>query len=131
MSYAAAAALQQALFARLTGFPALAGVAVLDAMPSPAPGTFVLLGPEEVREAGDNSGAGGLHLVQIAVISDAAGFWDAKSIAGAVCDALAGEPPLLTRGVLVRLDFQRARARRLEAGAVRRIDLTFAARIAL
>jgi len=33
MSYAAAAALQAAVYGRLTGFAALAGVAVLDAAP--------------------------------------------------------------------------------------------------
>ena len=131
MSYGGAAALQKAVFNRLIAAPALAGVAVVDALPDPAPGSFVLLGPEEVRDASDQSGAGGEHLLQIAVISDAAGFLAAKGIAAAVSDALATMSPALERGRLVSMGFVRARARRLDQGQVRRIDLTFRARVAL
>ena len=50
MSYGVAAALQAAVFQRLVA--QLPGVAVHDALPSgTAPGTFVLLGPEEALDA--------------------------------------------------------------------------------
>ncbi len=131
MSYAAAAALQRAIWEVLVAAPALAGVAVHDALPSAAPGTFVLVGAETVRDASDGSGPGAEHWLTVSVISDAAGFLQAKSIAGAISDVLCGAALTLTRGRLVSLDFLRAEARRKEAGAVRRIDLTFRARIEL
>lgn len=132
MSYAGAAALQAAVFQRLSGFPALAGVAVVDAQPTGATtGTFVLIGPEDVRDASDKSGAGAEHRVTVSVISDAAGFLPAKTAAVAVSDALGDAKLVLARGRLVSLQFQRAVARRLEDGDVRRIDLTFRARIEL
>lgn len=130
MSYAGAAALQAAVFARLTGWPALAGVSVLDAMPAGGGGgTFVLLGPEEARDASDRTGDGAEHRLVVSVISDAAGFLAAKTIAVAVSEALNGAGLALTVGRLVGMEFQRAVARRLEDGAVRRIDLTFRARL--
>jgi len=130
MSYAAAAALQAAIFARLQGHPDLAGVPVVDALP-PGSGTglFVLIGPEEVREASDKSGAGAEHRLVISVISDAAGFLQAKTAAVAVAEALDGVPPVLPIGRVVSLLFAKAVARRLDDGAARRIDLTFRARI--
>ena len=46
MSYQIAVALQSAIFARLTGFPALAGISVFDAIPSGSgTGTYVLIRP--------------------------------------------------------------------------------------
>ncbi|MBL4918282.1 DUF3168 domain-containing protein [Szabonella alba] len=130
MTYGMAAALQVAVYQQLTAAPGLAGVAVLDAMPEGGPGgSFVLIGPEEVRDASDGSGAGAEHRLMISVISDAAGFQSAKQIAVAVSDALDQAPLDLDRGRLVSLAFLRARARRLRDGAVRRIDLTFRARV--
>jgi len=130
MSYGAAAALQAAIFQRLTAAEGLAGVPVVDAMPRGAGrGTFVLIGPEEVRDASDRSGPGAEHRLSISVISDAAGFAEAKAVAAAVSDSLAGAELVLMRGRLVGIHFLRAEARRLDAGAVRRIDLTFRARI--
>lgn len=131
MSYAAAAALQAAVFQHLTAAPALAGVAVHDAVPPGPAGTFVLVGPEEARDASDGSGPGAEHLLQVAVISDAAGFLAAKGLAGTVSDVLSGAALSLSRGRLVSLEFLRARAARKDAGAVRRVDLTFRARIEL
>ena len=130
MSYAATAALQAAIFARLQAHPDLAGVSVVDALP-PGIGTglFVLIGPEEVREASDKSGAGAEHRLVISVISDAAGFLQAKTAAVAVAEALDGVPPVLPIGRVVSLLFAKAVARRLDDGAARRIDLTFRARI--
>ncbi len=131
MSYGAAAALQAAVYQHLSADPALAGVAVHDAVPSGPPGTFVLVGPEEVRDASDKSGAGAEHRLAVSVISDGAGFLAAKTIAAAISDSLAGASLVLARGRLVSLLFQRASARRIDEGEVRRIDLTFRARIEL
>jgi Ni,Fe-hydrogenase I small subunit len=131
MSYGASAALQTAVYQALTAAPALAGVAVYDAVPPSPPGTFVLVGPEEVRDASDKTGAGAEHLIAIGVISDGTGFLAAKTIAAAISDTLAGAALVLSRGVLVSLLFQRASARRIDEGEVRRIDLTFRARIEL
>lgn len=138
MSYAVAEALQGAIFARLTGdaaLGALVGGAVHDAIPpGTAPGTFVLIGPEEARDASDISGAGAEHRFTISVITTATGFQTAKAVAVAVSDALAVPLPELARGRLVGLWFQRAVARRDGAGAqgageVRRIDMIFRARV--
>lgn len=130
MSYGVAAALQAAIYARLTTAPELAGVSVVDAQPvGGGTGTFVLIGPEEVIDQSDKTGGGAVHNLTVAVISDAAGFAAAKTVAVAVSDAL-NEPPLvLTRGRLVGLRFVRARARRLDQGGARRIDLSFRARV--
>lgn len=131
MSYAAAAALQSAIYQRLTGFPALTGVAIYDAVPPSATGTFVLIGPEEARDQSDRSGAGADHQLVISVITDATGFLSIKTIAADISDALIGVPLVLTRGVLVQLLFLRASARRIAEGETRRIDLTFRARVQL
>lgn len=131
MSYGAAAALQAAVFQHLSADPALAGVAVHDAVPPGPSGTFVLVGPEEARDASDKSGAGAEHRLAVSVISDGAGFLAAKTIAAAISDSLAGASLVLARGRLVSLLFQRASARRIDEGEVRRIDLTFRARIEL
>lgn len=130
MSYAAAAALQAAVYTRLTGFPALAGVAVVDAVaPGAGKGQFILLGSETATDKSDKSGAGAEHLFQVAVISDETGFLSAKVIAGHVSDALLGGSLTLAAGHLVSLGFVRAIARRLKEGEHRRIDLTFRARL--
>jgi hypothetical protein len=130
MSYGAAAALQAAVYQRLTGYPALAGVSIVDAIPAGAsPGSFVLIGPEVVTDQSDKSGAGAEHRFDISVISDATGFLSAKIIAAAVSDALVDGNLALGSGTLVSLRFQRAVARRIDQGDVRRIDLSFRARI--
>ena len=134
MSYGVAAALQAAVFQQLSGdadVSTQSGGAIFDAVPTgPVPATYVTLGPEEVREASDRSGAGALHRFTISVVSEAAGFGAAKSLAGAVCDALDGAGLSLDRGRLVGLWFERARARRTgTGGAIRQIDLRFRARV--
>lgn len=131
MSYGGAAALQGAVYQALTVFPALAGVAIHDAVPPGVAGTFVLIGPEEARDQSDKSGAGAEHLLVISVISDATGFLALKTVAAAISDALIGAPLVLTRGQLVSLYFVRASARRISEGETRRIDLTFRARVQL
>lgn len=131
MSYAASAALQAAIYQALTTAPALAGVAVYDAVPPSPAGTFVLVGPEEVRDASDKTGAGAEHQVAVSVISDGTGFLAAKTIAAAISDLLVGASLALSRGSLVSLLFLRASARRIDEGEVRRIDQVFRARIEL
>ncbi len=130
MSYAAAAALQSAVFTRLIGFPALDGVLVVDAVaPGNGKGKFVLLGPETATDKSDKTGAGAEHQFQVSVISDETGFLGAKVIAGKVSDALLGVDLTLAEGHLVSLTFVRAIARRLKEGEHRRIDLIFRARV--
>jgi hypothetical protein len=131
MSYGAAPALQQAVFLRLTSWPALAGIATHDAVPPNSAGTFVLIGPEEARDQSDKTGAGAEHQMVISVITDASGFLSIKTIAASISDALIGAPLALSRGQLVSLFFVRASARRIEEGETRRIDLTFRARVQL
>jgi hypothetical protein len=132
MSYQAAAALQTALYSQLTTFPALDGISIVDAIPSgTTPGTFVLIGPEQVLDQSDKSGAGAEHRFEVSVISDAAGFMTAKEVAAAVSDALLGGGISLGVGILVSINFLKATARRLDQGATRRIDLQFRARIEL
>ena len=134
MSYGTAAALQEAVFRQLSrdsDVSTLANDAIYDAVPAGAvPQTYVTLGPEDVRDASDQSGAGAVHRFTVSVVSEASGFAAAKTLAGAVCDALEGAPLLLARGRLVGLWFERAAARRTgTGGAIRQIDLRFRARV--
>lgn len=133
MSYATADALQAAVYQRLrvsVALDTLVGDAIYDAVPpGTVTGTYVSLGPEDVRDASDATGDGAEHDFVVSVVTDAAGFQSAKAVAAAVSDALVDAPLLLARGRLVGLWFLRARARRVEAGETRRIDLTFRARV--
>jgi len=133
MSYGVSAALQQAVYQRLqadTALAALVGGAVYDAAPPGiVSGTYVSLGPEDVSERSDKSGYGALHEFTISVVTDAAGFVQAKQVAAAVNDALLDATLILARGALVYLNFHRARARRVQDADIRRIDLKFRARV--
>ncbi len=134
MSYAMAGALQAAIYdvlANDAALGALVGGAVHDGLPSgTVPETYVSLGPEVVRDRSDKSGAGAQHRVTVSVVSAAQGFSVAKDVAAAVCDALAGAAPVLSRGRVVGIWFERARAMRTgSAGEGRRIDLNFRARV--
>lgn len=138
MSYAATAALQSAVYQVLrdsAALTALVGDAIYDAMPVAAPtGTYVALGPEEVKDAGDMTAAGANHDFVVSVLSgsdEANGFSAVKEVAVAVSDALENAEIALDRGHLAGLWFLRARARRAEKGAGRRVDMTFRARIDL
>jgi hypothetical protein len=138
MSYAAGVALQGAVYQHLradTALAALVGDAIFDAMPVDAPsGVFVSLGPEETRDAGDMTASGSQHDFIISVLSgadDSAGFAAVKATAVAVSEALENGAMSLERGQLAGLWFLRAKARRVENGAARRVDLTFRARIDL
>lgn len=133
MSYAVAAALQAAVYGALTGDAVLAGLvggAIYDAVPPGAgTGTYVLIGPEEVRDQSDKTGDGAEHRLVISVVSDASGFAAAKAAAVAVSDALVGADLALSRGRLVSMAFLKGQAKRVSNGTSRRIDLTFRARV--
>jgi hypothetical protein len=131
MSYGGSAALQVAVYGRLIGdaeLSALVGGAIYDAPPAGSllP-LYVTLGPEDVRDRSDATGGGAWHRFTISVVSDAAGFAAAKEAAAAVGDALTDAELSLDRGHLAALNFYRARARRDDE--MRRIDLTFRARV--
>lgn len=133
MSYGMSAALQAGVYQRLaadTSLAALVGPAIYDVVPpGDVPGTYVSLGPEDARERSDQTNHGAEHRFVVSVVTDAAGFQTAKEAAAAVSDALVDAPLTLARGRLIGLDFLRARARRVQEGNVRRIDLTFRARV--
>lgn len=133
MSYGVSAALQAAVFQALAGDAVLTGLvgsAIYDAAPPGiVSGTYVSLGPEEVLDASDATGHGAVHQITVSVVTDAAGFAQAKQAAAAVSDALVDASLTLSRGVLVALNFHRAVAKRVQDADVRRIDLIFRARV--
>ena len=131
MSYGSAAALQTAIYQHLAADSALDAVvsgAIYDAVPAGSlPDLYVSIGPEDARDMSDVSSGGALHVFTISVIENGAGFARAKAAAAAISDALIDAALTLTRGTLVYLRFDRARARRVQSGELRRIDLTFRA----
>lgn len=133
MSYSVGAALQAAVYQRLladTALEALVAGAIYDSIPpGTVTGTYVSLGPEDVRDASDQTGRGAVHEFTVSVVTDQAGFQSAKTVAAAVSEALSGADLGLARGRLVGLWFLSARARRVEKVDIRRIDLTFRARV--
>lgn len=134
MTYAVSFALQSAIYDRLindAGVAAVVGSAVFDAPPSGvAPAAYVLIGDEIANDNSDKSGGAARHDLDVAVISDAAGFATAKQIAGAVCDALIDADLTLSRGSLIGLHFRSARALRSDNPGQRQIDLRFRAFVA-
>jgi len=133
MSYGMSSALQSAIFQHLkddAALTTLVGSAIYDALPAgPLPSLYVVLGPENVRPATDQSGGGAWHRITLSVITDGAGFQAAKDAAGALSDALCNASLALSRGRLSALNFYRARARREGSSEIRRIDITFRARV--
>lgn len=133
MSYGVAAALQAAIYDAVSTHPgvqARVGSAVYDAVPSGSvPALYVALGPETVADRSDKTGPGAAHDVVVSVVTSNAGFASAKELAADVGDALIDADLALTRGHLVSLGFVKAVARREDANALRRIDLTFRARV--
>ncbi|MGR3496835.1 DUF3168 domain-containing protein [Citreimonas sp.] len=131
MSYALAAPLQMAVYQRLISdetLDALVGGNVFDAVPQGTlPRLYVTLGAETVKDASDATGAGAWHEFVISIVSENAGFQNAKEAAAAISEALDGADLALSRGRLVGLWFRRAKAAR--EGGQRRIDLTFRARV--
>ncbi len=133
MSYQHANALQVAVYGALqTSAAVQADVAgaVYDAVPAgPVPPLYVILGEEEALARDDMTGTGALHKFTVSVVGTVSGFADMKVLAGAICDALTPATVTLSDGHLISLNFERARARRLDGGAGRQIDLRFNARI--
>lgn len=133
MSYGVAAALQASLYQHLVADGVLNGLvngAIYDSVPpGTVTGTYVSLGPEDVRDASDQIGRGAFHEFVVSVVTDEAGFQAAKAVAAAVSDALNDPQLTLSRGHLIGIWFLKARARRVENADVRRIDLTFRARV--
>ena len=134
MTYSVSGALQTAIFQRLstdTALAVLVGADIYDALPAgPLPPLYVVLGAEDVRDASDKTGNGAWHDLAISVVTQSAGFASAKAAAAAVCDSLVDAPLSLERGSLVALNFHKAKAARVGAGAVRQINLNFRARVA-
>lgn len=133
MSYGVAAALQTAVYQALVADATLTGMvgsAIYDAAPTGSlPSLYVSLGPEDVTDASDKTGAGARHEFTVSVVADAAGFLTAKQVATAISDVLVDADLTLNRGSLVGLYFVSAKARRVQDSDVRRIDLKFRARV--
>ena len=136
MSYGAGAALQAAIYRQLredAALGALVGDAIFDAMPVAAPsGVFVSLGPEDAGDLSDATARGARHDLVVTVGSgsdEGAGFFAVKEAAVAVADALEDADLVLSRGRLAGMRFLRAKARKVENGVARQVDLTFRARI--
>lgn len=134
MSYAVSAALQEAVYQHLyadAGVVAEVGSNVFDALPSGTlPPLYVILGPEVVKDQSDKTGAGALHEIVVSVVTDVAGFSQAKTAAAAVSDALVDVDLALTRGTLIGMQFYKATAARVGTGDIRQINMTFRARVA-
>lgn len=130
MSYAVSAALQAAIYARLSADPVLTGLvgtAIYDAPPAGRmPPLWVSLGAEEAQDRSDVTASGAEHALMVSVVGEATGFAQAKEAAAAISDALHDATLPLARGRLVGMRFLRAKAR--QGGTGRRIDMTFRAR---
>lgn len=133
MTYALAWPLQQAVHARLVGdaaVAALVGDRVWDGAPpveGEATELHLTLGDESAEDWSTATSRGARHTLTVTVSAPREGFAEAKQAAGAVCDALAAADLPLSRGRLVCLAFAGAGTLRREAGALRRIRLTFTA----
>jgi len=127
MTYALAAPLQDAVYDRLKGHPALAGVPVFDATPEGAlSGIYVVLGSEDVRDRSDKTGRAAQHRFVLTVAGADGGFRALKETAAAV-EAALGAGLTLARGHVAFLRFERAVARRDRDGTRRRVEMTFRA----
>ncbi|WP_406720858.1 DUF3168 domain-containing protein [Thioclava litoralis] len=131
MSYLLASALQAAVFQALSGdatVAELSGGAIYDAQPLGATaGSYISLGPEDVVDISDRSGPIARHDFTISVVTDAAGFQAAKTLAEAVNACLTQSALTLPAGRVAGVWFRKAKARRVGTNATRRIDLTFRA----
>ena len=134
MSYAMSDALQRGIYDVLStdpGLAAISGLRVFDAALPAAPGAadelHVTIGEERVRDASTKTSTGARHEFVVAVHVFGEGFTAAKQAAGAVCDALLGATPVLSRGVITNLQFLGAQARRGRAGEPRQIAVRFRA----
>ena len=133
MTYAVSSALQTSVFQALQADSALSilvGGNIFDTAPTgTAPPLYVAIGAEDVRDASDKTGGGATHDFTVAIVTTDSGFLVAKDAAAAVCDVLVDADLILARGRLVSLRFLQARAKRVQSGGSRRIDLRFRARV--
>ncbi len=133
MSYLHATDLQELVYDLLsedTDLAALVGTNIFDMPPEgDAPLTYVTLGPEEVSDQSDQNAKGAVHMITVSVVTRESGFHDAKTIAQSVTQLLDGASDEFDQGRLTRMQFKKARARRIDGGLARQIDLTFRARI--
>lgn len=134
MSYEFSAGLQAAVYGRLTGDPALAGLiggrvhdGPLKAAPEEGAPDYVTLGEESVRANGTKTSRGAVHDFTVTVHSGRDGFAAVKRIAGAICACLVDAPLELEAGRLVGLRFLQAKAERGPAPEKRRVALRFRA----
>jgi hypothetical protein len=130
MSYAASAALQQAIFDRLSGDSDLSTLVdgVYDALPAgTVPARYVQIGPEKVTSRSDKTGSGAQHELQVLVVGQDAGFLAVKRAAVRINDLLHDAALPLARGQLLRLWFHRAEAGRDRNDDTRQITLRFVA----
>ncbi|MEL6265527.1 MAG: DUF3168 domain-containing protein [Pseudomonadota bacterium] len=136
MTYALAWPLQQAVFALLSadaGVAALAAGRVYDAPPpmpedATAEPPYAVIGDESVADWSAADCAGASHVIGVSVFASERSFGEAKRLAGAISDAMAGSAdgaPSLSRGRIVHVQFLSARTRREERDRLRRIDLRF------
>lgn len=131
MTYATSEALQAAIYIELTGsseITAAVGGNIFDALPSGAlPSLYIALGEEKTRDHSTKTTSGALHDIDVNIHGDVAGFQTVKALAALVCDALIDADLVLSRGVLTRLHFKFARARKGVSPDQRVINLTFRA----
>jgi len=131
MSFGSSAALQAAIYATLSQSAAISsaiGDAIYDAVPSGTlPHLYLTLGLETAKSRGDQTGSLSRHRVIVRVLSEAAGFSEAKGLAASVCDVLESSTMTLSRGRLVSMRCERSQARRIDKNRKRRIDLRFLA----
>ena len=138
MTYALSFALQEAVYAALTGsgeLAALVGGRIFDSPPhADAPeaeaGPFVTLGEERAEAWGAQGLSGAEHEIEVSVHAGPEGFAAAKRAAAAVAEALVEALPPLATGRVATADFLGARARRAKDGG-RRIDLRFRFKVEL
>jgi len=133
MSIAFSAALQTAIYQALVAdvdLNAAVSGNIFDAPPTGTPpAIYVSLGLEDMRDASDKTGSGTRHDFIISVVSDAAGFLQAKNVASLIGAVLIDKDLTLATGTLSFLHFLRATAKRANAGQIHQIDLRFRARI--
>ena len=133
MTSAVSSALQVAIYQTLiadANLNAQVGNDIYDALPTGTlPDTYVSLGPEEVKDASDQTKQAARHDFVVSVVTSVSGFQTAKDIAANICDALVGANLTLSRGILIGLWFVQSKAARTDNATSRRIDLTFRARV--
>lgn len=136
MSVSGSLALQEALYAALSGdaaLSALVGGRIHDEPvhlddPAADPGPYVTLGDERVRDWSAVGMTGATHETQVSVHSAAGGFREVKEIAAEIERVLVTADLSLSGGRVVTRVLRGARARRIAEGG-RRIDLAWHFRV--